>query len=46
MNLVKFEKWNRNPLYFRIYADVETDNEIGNSSICIQTAENYKQNQV
>ena len=35
-----------NPLCFRIYADFEADNQIPNSRICIETAKNYKQNQV
>ena len=34
----------KNPLYFRIYADFEADNEKGNSSIGIKTTIIYKQN--
>ena len=34
----------KNTLYFRIYADFETDKEIDNSSICHKTTNIYKQN--
>ena len=36
----------RNPLYFRIYADFDYDNEIDNSSIGNKTTYIYKQNPV
>ena len=36
----------KNPLYFRIYADFEGDNEIDNSSIGNKTINVYKQNRV
>ena len=35
-----------NPLFFRIYADFEADNEIGNSSIGDKTTNIYKENPV
>ena len=36
--------FHKNPLYFRIYADFEADNEIDNSGIGIKTTNIYKQN--
>ena len=36
----------KNPLYFRIYADFEADNEKDNSSVVKITAKTYKQNPV
>ena len=36
----------KNPLYFRIYADFEADNEKDNSSIGNNTTNIYKQNPV
>ena len=36
----------KNPLYFRIHADFEADNEIDNSSIGNKTTYIYKQNPV
>ena len=43
-------KWknhfHKNPLYFRIYADFEADNEKDNSNIGNKTTDNYKQNPV
>ena len=36
--------FHKNPLYFRIYADFEADNEIDNSSIGNQITNIYKQN--
>ena len=36
----------KNPLYFRIYADFEADNEKDNSIIGIKTTDIYKQNPV
>ena len=38
--------FHKNPLYFRIYADFEADNEIDNSSIGNKTTNIYKQNPV
>ena len=38
--------FHRNPLYFRIYADFEADNEKDNSSISNKTTTIYKQNPV
>ena len=38
--------FHKNPLYFRIYADFEADNEIDNSSIGNKTTNIYKQNLV
>ena len=38
--------FHKNPLYFRIYADFEADNEIDNSSIGNKTINIYKQNPV
>ena len=38
--------FHKNPLYFRIYADFEADNEIYNSSIGNKTTKIYKQNPV
>ena len=38
--------FHKNPLYFRIYADFEADNEKDNSSIGIKTTNIYKQNPV
>ena len=36
----------KSPIYFRIYADFEADNEKDNSSIGIKTTNIYKQNPV
>ena len=36
--------FHKNPLYSRIYADFETDNEIDKSNIGNKTTNNYKQN--
>ena len=36
----------KNPLYFRIYANFETDNEKDNSIVGIKTTNIYKQNPV
>ena len=38
--------FDKNPLYFRIYADFEDDNEIDNSSIGNKTTKIYKQNPI
>ena len=38
--------FHKNPLYFRIYADFEADNEKANSSIGNKTTNIYKQNPV
>ena len=38
--------FHKNPLYFRIYADFEADNEFDNSSIGKKTTDIYKQNPV
>ena len=38
--------FHKNPLYFRIYADFEADNEIENSSVGNKTTNIYKQNPV
>ena len=38
--------FHKNPLYFRIYADFEADNEIDNSSIGNKTTNIYKQNPI
>ena len=38
--------FHKNPLYFRIYADCEADNEIDNSSIGNKTTNIYKQNPI
>ena len=38
--------FHKNPLYFRIYADIEADNEKDNSSIGNKTTNIYKQNPV
>ena len=38
--------FHKNPLYFRIYAGFEADNEIDNSSIGNKTTNIYKQNPV
>ena len=38
--------FHKNPLYFRIYADFEADNEKDNSSVDNKTTNNYKQNPV
>ena len=38
--------FHKNPLFFRIYADFEADNENDNSSVCNKTTNNYKQNPV
>ena len=38
--------FHKNPLYFRIYADFEADNEKDKSSIGNKTTNNYKQNPV
>ena len=38
--------FHKNPLYFRIYADLETDNEIDISSIGNKTTNMFKQNPV
>ena len=38
--------FNKNPLVFRIYADLEADNEKDNSSIGNKTTNKYKQNPV
>ena len=38
------KKFQKNPLYFRIYTDFEVDNEIKNSSIGNKTTNIYKQN--
>ena len=38
--------FHKNPLYFRIYVDLETDNEKNNSSIGNKTTSIYKQNPV
>ena len=38
--------FHRNPLYFRINADFEADNEKGNSIIVNKTTNTYKQNPV
>ena len=38
--------FHKNPLYFRIYADFEADNEKDNSIIGIKTTNMYKQNPV
>ena len=38
--------FHKNPLYFRIYADFEADNEIENSSIGNKTTNIYKQNPI
>ena len=40
------EPFHRNPLYFRIYADFEADNEIDNYSIGNKTTNIYKQNPI
>ena len=37
------ERFRRNPLYFRIYADFEADNEIDNSSLGNKTTKIYRQ---
>ena len=37
-------RFHKNPLYFRIYADFEADNEKDNSSIGNKTTSFYKQN--
>ena len=42
----KKHQFHKNPLYFRIYADFEADNEIDNSSIGKKTTNIYKQNPV
>ena len=36
--------FHRNPLYFRLYADFEADNDNDNSSIGNRTTNTYKQN--
>ena len=36
----------KNPLYFRIYAVFEADNEKDNSSVVNKTTKNYKQNPI
>ena len=38
--------FHKNPLYFRIYADFEADNEKDNSSVGNKTTNIYKQNPV
>ena len=38
--------FHKNPLYFRIYADFEADNEKDNSNIGNKTTNIYKQNPV
>ena len=38
--------FHKNPLYFRIYADFEADNEKDNSAVGNKTTNNYKQNPV
>ena len=38
--------FHKNPLYFRIYADFEADNEKENSIVCDKTTNIYKQNPV
>ena len=48
MNLVLLEKkpFHRSPLYFRIIADFEADNEIDGSNIGNKSTNIYKQNPV
>ena len=38
--------FHKNPLYFRVYADFEADNEIDNSNVGNKTTNIYKQNPV
>ena len=38
--------FHKNPLFVRIYADFEADNEIDNSTIGNKTTNTYKQNQI
>ena len=38
--------FHKNPLYFRIYADFEADNEIDSTHICNKPTNIYKQNPV
>ena len=38
--------FHKNPLYFRINADFEADNEIDNSNVCDKTTNIYEQNPV
>ena len=38
--------FHKNPIYFRIYADFEADNEVDNSCIENKTTKIYKQNHV
>ena len=47
MNLIFNGKhFHKNPLYFRLYADFEADNEIDNSNIGNKATNIYKQNPV
>ena len=45
-NLHWKDRFHKSPLYFRIYADFEADNEIDNSSIGNKTTNIYKQNPI
>ena len=38
------KQFHKNPLYFRIHADFEADNEKDNSNVGNKTTNNYKQN--
>ena len=40
------KSFHKNPLYFRIYADFESDNEKDNSSIGNKATNIYKQNRI
>ena len=40
------KSFQKDPIYFRLYANSEADNEIHNSSIGNETTKNYKQNPV
>ena len=40
------EHFHKNPIYFRLYADFEADNEIDNSSIGNKTTNIYKQSPI
>ena len=46
ISIAKKKHFHKNPLYFRIYADFEADNEKHNSNIGDKTTNIYKQNAV